>query len=164
MRKFAICVLENVPKLVSRTLLIKSMKSSFKHTIQLRVRYGETDQMGYCYYGNYASYFEVGRVETLRSLGMSYKQLEEDGVMLPVSHFEVDYVRPALYDDELSVTTAIVELKGARLFFDYEVYNEKKELVAKAKTTLVFVTKSTMKPVAPPAEFTHLMKRYHVTE
>jgi acyl-CoA thioester hydrolase len=140
------------------------MKSSFKHTVQLRVRYGETDQMGYCYYGNYASYFEVGRVEALRSLGMSYKQLENDGVMLPVSHFEVDYVRPALYDDELSVTTAIVELKGARLFFDYEIHNEQKELIARAKTTLVFVARSTMKPVAPPSHFVDLMHKYDVAE
>jgi acyl-CoA thioester hydrolase len=120
--------------------------------------------MGYCYYGNYASYFEVGRVEALRSLGMSYKQLEEDGIMLPVSHFEVDYVKPALYDDELSVTTAIVELKGARLFFDYEIHNEQKELIAKAKTTLVFVAKTTMRPVAPPTEFVALMNVYHAAE
>lgn len=140
------------------------MKSSFIHTTKLRVRYGETDQMGYCYYGNYASYFEVGRVEAMRSLGVSYKSLEEEGVMLPVSHFEVDYLRPALYDDELLVTTAITELKGPRLFFEYEIHNPQGELVAKAKTTLVFVAKITMRPIAPPADFVDLIKRYHAGE
>lgn len=140
------------------------MKSAFRHTVKLRVRYGETDQMGYCYYGNYASYFEVGRVEALRSLGMSYKALEEDGVMLPVSRFEVDYVRPALYDDELAITTAIVELKGPRLFFEYEIHNADGALIAKAKTTLVFVAKATMRPIAPPPSFIDLMQTHHVEE
>ena len=83
----------------------------FNHTIQLRVRYGETDQMGYCYYGNYAQYFEVGRVETLRSLGLSYKQLENEGFMLPVSEFSVKYKSPAFYDDLLSIETTITETK-----------------------------------------------------
>ena len=140
------------------------MKSSFRHTNLLRVRYGETDQMGYCYYGNYASYFEVGRVEALRSLGMSYKSLEDDGVMLPVSHFEVDYIRPAYYDDELAVTTAITEVKGARLFFEYEIRNEAEELIASAKTTLVFVAKETMRPIPPPQAFLDLINEYHVAE
>ena len=83
------------------------MKTSFKHNSTLRVRYGETDQMGYCYYGNYAQYFEVGRVEALRSLGVSYKSLEARGIMLPVSHFEINYKAPALYDDALVITTHI---------------------------------------------------------
>ncbi|ASS49156.1 MAG: thioesterase [Candidatus Fluviicola riflensis] len=137
------------------------MKSSFNHTIRLRVRYGETDQMGYCYYGNYASYFEVGRVEALRSLGMSYRSLEENGIMLPVSHFEVDYLSPALYDDELTVKTSIVLLKGARLFFEYTIHNEAEKLVATAKTTLVFVSKTNMKPITPPKEFIDLISNYH---
>ena len=84
--------------------------------------------------------------------------------MLPVSHFEVDYIRPAYYDDELAVTTAITELKGARLFFEYEIRNEAEELIASAKTTLVFVAKETMKPIAPPQEFLDLINVYHVAE
>jgi acyl-CoA thioester hydrolase len=120
--------------------------------------------MGYCYYGNYASYFEVGRVEALRSLGMSYRSLEENGVMLPVSHFEVDYVRPALYDDELTITTAITEVKGPRLFFEYEIHNGQEALIAKAKTTLVFVSKPTMRPIAPPEAFVELIREYDVAE
>jgi len=138
------------------------MKAAFSHEIKLRVRYGETDQMGYCYYGNYASYFEVGRVEALRSLGMSYKSLEEEGIMLPVSHFEVDYHAPAFYDDELAVTTRIVESNGARLFFEYEIHNEAGKLISKAKTTLVFVAKSTMRPIPAPSHFTDLMKAYEL--
>lgn len=136
------------------------MKSEFKHTITLRVRYGETDQMGYCYYGNYAQYFEVGRVEALRSLGMSYRELEEEGVMLPVSHFEIDYLRPALYDDLLTIVTEITEVAGARLFFDYTILNEKEETVCRAKTTLVFVSKQNMRPIAAPEHFMELISAY----
>jgi acyl-CoA thioester hydrolase len=71
----------------------------FVHDTQLRIRYSETDQMGYCYYGNYAAFFEIGRVETLRSLGVSYKELEDKGIMLPVLSYEVKFIKPAFYDD-----------------------------------------------------------------
>ena len=133
------------------------MKINFTHKTSLRVRYGETDQMGYCYYGNYAQYFEVGRVEALRSLGMSYKKLEEQGVMLPVSEFSVKYKFPAKYDDELFITTKITELRGARLVFDYIIENEKDQLIATAQTTLVFVAKETMRPISPPGWFVDLL-------
>ena|SRR5690554_1990608 len=124
---------------------------------QLRVRYGETDQMGYCYYGNYAQYFEVGRVEAMRSLGMSYKDVENKGFMLPVATFSVKYIAPAFYDDLLTITTKIVKLKGVRLYFEYEIFNEKNELIVTADTVLVFVDKSTMKPVHPPQNFIDLL-------
>jgi acyl-CoA thioester hydrolase len=136
------------------------MKINFKHKTTLRVRYGETDQMGYCYYGNYAQYFEVGRVEALRNLGMSYKNLEEQGVMLPVSEFSVNYKFPAKYDDALSITTHITELRGARLAFDYIIMNENDQLIATAKTTLVFVAKETMRPISPPSTFIDLIAPY----
>jgi acyl-CoA thioester hydrolase len=125
--------------------------------IQLRVRYGETDQMGYCYYGNYAQYFEVGRVEALRELGLSYKEIEEKGFMLPVSSFSVKYLAPAFYDDLLTITTKIVNLKGVRLYFEYEIKNEKGKLLATADTTLVFVDKNTMRPITPPEDFVDLL-------
>lgn len=125
--------------------------------IQLRVRYGETDQMGYCYYGNYAQYFEVGRVEALRSLGWSYKEMEEKGFMLPVSSFSVKYIAPAFYDDLLTVITRIIDLKGVRLLFEYEIKNEKGQLVSTADTTLVFVDKNTMRPTTPPEDFVSLI-------
>ena len=136
------------------------MDFNYSFSINLRVRYSETDQMGYCYYGNYAQYFEVGRVETLRSLGMSYKQLEEEGIMLPVSAFSVNYFSPAFYDDVLTVETTITEVKGARIYFDYTITNESGELICKAQTTLVFVQKDTMKPIPAPKSFTALLQKY----
>jgi acyl-CoA thioester hydrolase len=138
------------------------MKIDFSNEIKIRVRYGETDQMGYCYYGNYAQYFEVGRVEALRALGMSYKQMEEQGVMLPVSEFKVNYKNPALYDDELNIVTKITEVKGARLYFDYEITNEQGQNVALAHTILVFVDKTSMKPIAAPENFLLLMKQFEI--
>lgn len=136
------------------------MELRFNNQTKLRVRYGETDQMGYCYYGNYAQYFEVGRVEAMRSAGMSYREMEERGIMLPVSDFSVKYHVPARYDDELTITTSIVEVKGARLLFDYEIHNEKGDLVAKAHTTLVFVTVSNMRPTKAPEDFLEMLKPY----
>lgn len=139
------------------------MKSIFKHTTRLRVRYGETDQMGYSYYGNYAQYFEVGRVEALRDIGMSYRSLEEQGYMLPVSTMDIQYKAPALYDDELNITTHIRELKGARLIFDYEIHvNEK--LISTGSTTLVFVSKETMRPIGAPEIFSKLLRKYELKE
>ena len=116
--------------------------------------------MGYCYYGNYAQYFEVGRVEAMREVGMSYKSLEEKGVMLPVSEFKVNYKFPAKYDDLLSITTEIVSLKGARIVFHYIIHNENDQLIAEAETTLVFVSKETMRPIAPPKEFVEALADY----
>lgn len=126
------------------------MSHVFKHSSFLRVRYSETDQMGYCYYGNYASFFEVGRVEALRSLGVSYRELEEKGVMLPVRHFSIDYFAPAKYDDLLEIETSIVVLKGAKIIFDYVIYNEAKQKLVAGTTTLVFVNKETMRPIPAP--------------
>lgn len=134
------------------------MEINYTHSVKLRVRYSETDQMGYCYYGNYAQYFEVGRVEAMRSFGMSYKQMEDEGIMLPVIDFQVKYFQPALYDEELTVTTVIHSLKGVRIRFEYEIRNEKNILVSQASTTLVFVAKSTMKPVQPPENFITLLQ------
>ncbi len=140
------------------------MDIHFVQTTSLRVRYGETDQMGYCYYGNYAQYFEVGRVEALRAFGMSYKDMEESGVMLPVSEFTVKYFAPAFYDDLLLITTKIVGLKGPRLFFEYEIQNENGKVISIATTTLVFVAKETMRPITPPDDFLALMKQHQVNK
>lgn len=136
------------------------MNFNYKHSTQLRVRYGETDQMGYCYYGNYAEYFEVGRVEALRALGISYKELEDKGVMLPVSHYSVNYKSPALYDELLEVTTIISEVRGPRITFNYTITGEKGQLIAEATTILVFVSKENMKPTAPPKFFMELIEKF----
>ena len=140
------------------------MQIDFSHETTLRVRYGETDQMGYCYYGNYAQYFEVGRVEALRAIGMSYKSLEASGVMLPVSEFQVKYKAPAKYDDALTIKTQISESRGSRLIFDYTILNEENVLIAEASTTLVFVSKDHMKPIQAPDKFKELMKKYEAKD
>ena len=89
----------------------------FISTTQIRVRYAETDKMGYVYYGNYAQYFEVGRVEGLRDLGLSYKKMEDEGILLPVVEFQIKYLKPAYYDDLLTIKTTITLVKGALIFF-----------------------------------------------
>ncbi len=140
------------------------MKLNFFHQTKIRVRYGETDQMGYCYYGNYAQYFEVGRVEALRDLGMSYRAMEESGIMLPVSDFQVKYKQPALYDDELTIITKIIALEGCRLFFEYEIINENEKSISTASTTLVFVSKENMRPTPPPSNFIELLHKFEIIE
>jgi acyl-CoA thioester hydrolase len=127
---------------------------------QIRVRYAETDQMGFVYYGNYATYFEVARVEMLRSIGFTYKKLEEEGVLLPVLDYSIKYIRPAFYDDLLLIKTTIKEIPSARIRFYYETFNEKNELLNVADTTLVFVDKKTNRPGPPPADLLHAMKKF----
>ncbi len=122
----------------------------FVSTTKIRVRYAETDKMGYVYYGNYAQYFEVGRVEGLRDIGLSYKVMEDEGIMLPVLEYQIKYFKPAYYDELLTIKTSIVAVKGARFYFEYETLNEQNELLNKGTTTLVFVSKVTNKPCPPP--------------
>ncbi len=133
---------------------------AYVHNTELRVRYGETDQMGYCYYGNYAQYFEVGRVETLRNCGMSYKTLEDQGIMLPVSEYSAKYIAPAFYDDELTIKTTITEISGARIYFYYEIVNSNNKLISTAQTILVFVNKTDMRPIQAPDSFIQLLDKY----
>jgi acyl-CoA thioester hydrolase len=132
----------------------------FSNSSHLRIRYSETDQMGYCYYGNYAQFFEIGRVETLREIGVSYKSLEERGIMLPVVDLNVKYLRPALYDDLIEIKTFLKKVPGARIEFDYEIYNEKKELLTTASTTLVFISSETMKPIQAPEDVKREIERH----
>ena len=120
------------------------------HEIKIRVRYGETDQMKYVYYGNYAQYFEMGRVEWLRELGMSYKKMEELGIMLPVIHMNINYLKPAKYDDLLTLKTTLVKEPGIKIDFAYELHNETNELLTKATTTLVFIDIKKNRPTKVP--------------
>jgi len=111
----------------------------YEATTQIRVRYGETDQMGYLYDGYYALYYEVGRAEAIRQLGFTYKQLEEMGVMMPVVDLHAQYFRPALYDDLITVKTILKELPdGPKIKFHSELYNEQEQLLNKGVTMLVF--------------------------
>lgn len=126
----------------------------------MRVRYGETDRMGFAYYGNYAQYYEVGRVEALRKLGWNYKEMEDNGILLPVYTFGIKYLKPAFYDDLLTVKTMIKELPKARIRFDYEMCNEKGEKLNEGETTLVFVDAKTKRPCGAPAEFCAALAHY----
>lgn len=126
----------------------------------VRVRYAETDRMGYVYYGNYTQYYEVGRVEALRDLGTSYKQMEENGVMLPVYTCNIKYLKPAFYDDLLVIKTTIKELPTVKISFDYEIFNQKGELLNTANTILVFINIATNKPCPAPNSFMEKIKKY----
>jgi acyl-CoA thioester hydrolase len=132
----------------------------FVSEVKVRVRYGETDRMGYAYYGNYAIYFEIGRVEALREIGMNYKDMEDSGILLPVSTYTVKYLKPAYYDDLLTIKTTIRELPKARITFFFEIYNEKKDLLTTGEVTLAFFDKQKNKPVAAPAEFMEKISHY----
>lgn len=129
----------------------------YESITQVRVRYGETDQMGYLYYGYYALYYEVGRAEAIRQLGFTYKALEEMGVMMPVVDLHAQYLRPALYDDLITVKTILRELPdGAKIKFHSELYNEQQQLLNKGVTTLVFYDPKAKQKVNMPEE---LMQR-----
>ncbi|MDX2063812.1 MAG: thioesterase family protein [Bacteroidia bacterium] len=133
---------------------------SYTHQTQLRVRYAETDQMGYVYYGVYPTYFEVGRVELVRSLGITYAELERDhGVMMPVLHLSVDYHQAARYDELLTLETTLVEVPTLRVTFEHRLYRPGGELAAQGRVVLVFVGRTTEKPVRPPAVFLQALER-----
>jgi len=121
-----------------------------RNQTHLRVRYGETDQMGYVYYGNYAQFFEVGRVEWLRALGASYKSLEESGIMLPVIQLNINYMKPAKYDDLLTITTIMKKKPLVKIEFDFEVHNENNDLLTTGFTSLVFMDMKKSKPIKAP--------------
>ncbi len=123
-----------------------------KNEVKIRVRYGETDQMGYVYYGNYAQYFEVGRVEWLRNLGVSYKNLEESGVMLPVLNLNVNFIKPAKYDDLLTIITTLKSKPSVKIEFDFEIFNEAQELLTTGYTSLVFIDMKKNKPTRAPQD------------
>ena len=119
-------------------------------THSLRVRYGETDPMKYVYYGNYAEYLEVARVELFRELGIPYNEIEHQGIWLPVSEFSIKYLKPGLYDEILEIHTYIKKLPGVRIEFDYEIYNSSNEKITEAKTTLFFLDAKKNKVVKCP--------------
>ena len=125
-----------------------------EYEFTVRVRYAETDQMGVVYHGNYAQYFEMGRVEWLRNLGISYKWMEENGVMLPVVSLQMNYKKPARYDDLLRVKTILKSQTSVKIEFDYEIYNEQNDLLTTGYSMLVFVDMKTGRPIVPPSYVT----------
>ena len=132
----------------------------YQTEVQIRVRYADTDQMGYVYYANYAVYYEVARVESFRQLGYAYKNLEAEGVMMPVLELKSNFIQPAKYDDLLTVKVRISELPKVKIRYEYEIYNEENTLLNTGETVLVFINMKTNKPVRLPAVMAELLSPY----
>ncbi|MDY8138285.1 thioesterase family protein [Aquimarina sp. 2201CG5-10] len=128
----------------------------FTSETSLKVRYSETDQMGIVHHGNYAQYLELARIHWLSLLGISYKTMEENGVMLPIFTLDLKFKKSAFFDDELTVKTSLRKIPTVKIVFDYEIYNKNRELLTTASTTLVFVDSETRKPVKCP---TYLLEK-----
>ncbi len=131
---------------------------------QIRVRYAEVDQMGYVYYGNYAMYYEVARRAMMEKLGLSYVRFEQEGYFLPIAKLEVQYIKPALYDEVITVKIKLARYSKVRLEFEYEVYNEQGELINKGYTLQVFVDGKTRKPTSGPQYFIDLLDKFSRAE
>lgn len=116
--------------------------------------------MGYVYHGNYALYYEIGRVESFRHLGVTYKEIEETGILTPVLESRSRFISPASYDEELQIVTHIREKPRAKIKFEYEIYSPQKDLIHEGETTLVFVDKLTRKPCKPPEILQTVLQQY----
>ncbi len=133
----------------------------YQHDTRIRVRYGETDRMGYLYYGKYAEYFEFSRVEALRHAGITYKMLEDElDVMMPVASMEVKYLRPGYYDEQLTVRSVIETLPSRSAVFINEIYKESGELMCKAVIRLAFVKVSDKSRCDAPEALVKLLRPY----
>lgn len=133
----------------------------FSTETQIRVRYAETDQMGVVYHSNYFPYFEAARAESIRQLGFTYADMERMGVIMPVVDVHCRYLRPALYDDLLTIKTMLKELPvHHKIEFHHEVYNEKNELLAVGKLILYFMESKTMKKTVMPPELLEKFQPY----
>ena len=127
---------------------------------QVRVRYAETDQMGHVYHGNYVIYHEVARVDAMKQIGFNYKELEDSGIMMPVFENHNKFVKPALYDELLTIKVTIAEMPRVKMTFSYELTNEKKELVNTGWTTLFFMNKDTLRPTKAPSQLLEVLAPY----
>lgn len=128
--------------------------------VEIRVRYGETDRMGYLHHGYYPQYLEIGRTELIRKFGLSYKEMEDRGILLPVRDIRINYRQAALYDDLVTVKTTLMEKPLVKLSFEYTMHNSEGELLCDAHTTLVFVDAITRKPIKAPAFFNEIIAPY----
>ena len=121
-----------------------------KSSTKTRVRYSETDQMGVVYHGNYAQFFEMGRTEWLRSLGVTYKYMETSGIMLPVISIKFNFIKSALYDDILTISTFLKKEPMVKIEFEYEIKNQNDELICTGNSVLAFMNMKTKKPSRCP--------------
>ncbi|MEO7982853.1 MAG: thioesterase family protein [Bacteroidota bacterium] len=129
--------------------------------IQIRVRYAETDQMGVVYHSNFFPYFESARAESIRELGFTYADMEKMGVIMPVTDVHCRYLRPAKYDDLLTIKTTLKELPvHHKIEFHHEVFNEKDELLAVGKIILYFMEANGMKRTAMPVHLLEKLRPY----
>lgn len=140
------------------------MKFNFSHQIELRVRYSETDQMGFCYYGNYPVFLELARVEALRSLGVSYREMEEQGIILPVTSLKIEYKKPLRYDEQFTVHTQLVTLSSCSVTFEYVLYNVAHQVTTVAATVLVFTDARNLKPLRIPNNIIDALKDHEIKE
>lgn len=137
--------------IIKKYICMYNLNLNMIHTTHsIRVRYAETDPMKYVYYGNYAAYLELGRVELFRSIGISYDEIEKLGIWLPVSDYNIKYLKPALYDQKLEIHTYVKKIPGVRIEFEYEIYNEEKIKITEASTTLFFLNAETNKIIKCP--------------
>lgn len=135
----------------------------FVHESKVKVRYVETDQMGVVHHSNYAQYYELARTECFEACsGMSYAELEADGVMLPILELQSKFLKPALYNQTLTIKSIVNTLPTVRLRVDYEIYNEANELINTGQTTLVFVNSQTRRPCQPPEKFMKNVRQYFI--
>ncbi len=132
--------------------------------VKIRVRYAEVDRMGYVYYGNYATYYEVARRAIMDKIGMSYVKFEDEGYFLPIARMEVRYIQPALYDEVLTVKIRLVRYTRVKLEFEYEIFNQKEELINKGYTLQVFIDGQSRKPTSAPQYFLELLDKYSESE
>lgn len=135
----------------------------FSHKTQIRIHYALTDQMGVVYHGHYAQFYEIGRTEALRSLGLTYKEVEATGVIMPVTEIHSKFVRPALYDDLITVVTTVKEMPlHHKIIFHSEIYNEKEELLNVGDVTLYFMDSKTMKRAEMPKQIKEKMEEFFI--
>jgi len=123
----------------------------------IRVRYSDTDQMGYVYYGRYANFYEIARVELFRKLGFTYNQLEEEGIGMPVIQMKTKFIIPAKYDEIIKINIQIKEIPSVKILFHYRLYNNKKNLINTATTLLTFIDLQTKKAVRTPKKLLEII-------
>jgi acyl-CoA thioester hydrolase len=132
----------------------------FVYEHQIRVRYGDTDRMGYVYYGNYGYYYEHARAEAIRSLGLTYKELEDSGIIMPITRMTTKFKQPAYYDELLTIVTIIPSMPRRLITFNYEIFNADKVLINEGETQLIFIDVATKKIKTAPALLIEKLQPY----